>query len=268
MCNPIALSLALTAAGTVATQVGVRKAQKAQDGAREAERLRQKKFQDEASARAAENLSNTGKDATDVGMDKAEAERKDASDKAVAEVRAPIEATGENLAGDSAAAKLVSTENAAQAAKGLGFALQQGGAKAKLASFGDVSFANAIANARTNQDIARIANFAKGSSDVLPIELEAAARRGEGLRTLGNLLSSAGMVAGLGAGAGWWGSSSAAPAANTLAAANTTTAALPAGQSLGDFLKLGQPLNGIPTGGIINKGVGITSPMNGTFILR
>lgn len=220
MCPPI-VALALTAAGTAATAAGVRKAQKAQDGAREAERIRQKAFQGEADARATENLNNTGKGATDSGMAKAEADRKAASDAAVAEVRAPVEAAGENLAGDSSVAKLVANENASQAARGLGFALQQGAAKAKLASLGDVGFENAIMNARTNQDIARVANFAKGSADVLPVELEAAARKGQGLRTVGSLLSAGGTIAGLGAGAGWWDSLSQADILNkTNAAAN------------------------------------------------
>ncbi len=204
MCTPL-IALALTAAGTAASAAGVRKAQKAQAGAREAERTRQKGFQSEADARAAENLASTNKGATDSGMAKAEAERKAASDAAVAEVRAPVEAAGANLAGDSSGARVVAGENATQAAKGLGYAIQQGAAKAKLAGFNDVGFENALLNARTNQDIARIANFAKGSSDVLPVELEAAAQKGQGLRTLGSVLSTAGTVAGIGVGSGWFG---------------------------------------------------------------
>ena len=203
MCPPI-VALALTAAGTAATAAGVRKAQKAQDGAREAERIRQKGFQDEADARATENFNKTNKGATDSGMTKSEEERKAASDAAVSEVRAPVEATGKNLAGDSAAAKLVANENASQAARGIGYALQQGAAKAKLASLNDVWFENSLLNARTNQDIARVANFAKGSADVLPVELEAAARKGQGLRTVGSLLSTAGTAYGLATGAGWF----------------------------------------------------------------
>lgn len=202
MCTPL-IALALTAAGTAASAAGVKKAQKAQDGAREAERTRQKGFQSEADARAVENQASTGKGATDSGMKKAEEERKAASDAAVAEVKAPVEATGANLAGDGSAAKLVAGETATQAAKGLGYAIQQGAAKAKLSGFNDVGFENALLNARTNQDIARIANFAKGSSDVLPVELEAAARKGEGLRTLGSVLSTAGTISGIAVGSGW-----------------------------------------------------------------
>lgn len=227
MCTPVIAALALTAAGSAATAAGVRRAQKAQAGAREAERIRQKSYQSEAEAAAAENLGKTGKDATEAGMAEAEQKRKTEAEAAVAEVRAPVEATGENLAGSNEAARLVAAENAAAAGRGLGFALQQGGAKAKLASFGDVNFANAIANARTNQDIARIANFAKGSADVLPVELEAAAQRGQGLRTLGNLLSTAGMVTGMGAGAGWWNSAPTNAATGLAPGFNATSSSIP-----------------------------------------
>jgi hypothetical protein len=224
MCTPL-IALALTAAGTAASAAGARKAQKAQAGAREAERWRQKGFQDEADARASENFGKTGKDATDAGMAKAESDRKSAADAAVADVRAPIEATGANLAGDSSAAKVINTENASQAARSLGYALQQGAAKAKLSSFNDVGFENAINNARTNQDIARIANFAKGSADVLPVELEAAAQKGQGLRTLGSILSTAGTVAGVGVGSGWWGTGT--PATGIAAGFNSSGTSFP-----------------------------------------
>jgi len=227
MCTPL-IALALTAAGAAANAAGVRKAQRAQDGAREAERIRQKGFQSEADARAIENRSSTGKDATDAGMKKAEGERKAASDAAVAEVKAPVEATGANLAGDSSAAKLVAGENATQAAKGLGYALQQGAARAKLAGFNDVGFNNSILNARTNQDLGRIANFAKGSSDVLPVELEAASRKGEGLRTLGSVLSTAGTISGIGVGSGWFGTPiTASPITGLAAGFNSTGESVP-----------------------------------------
>lgn len=251
MCDPITASIALAAAGSVAQAAGVRKAQKAQAGAQEAERIRQKRYQSEADARASENLAATNKDATDKGMDKSKAEREAASAKAVSEVQAPLAPSGENLAGDQTANAVIDAETAKQASKGLGFALQQGSAKANLASLNDVMFQNAISNARANQDIGRIANFARGSADVLPIELEAAARRGQGLRTLGSLLSAGGQVVGMGAGAGWWdkaadGAAGAANAANTANTITTTTAAKPLtldalSPSLNPMLRISDP---------------------------
>jgi hypothetical protein len=268
MCTPL-IALALTAAGTAASAAGARKAQKAQAGAREAERTRQKGFQSEADARAAENLASTNKGATDSGMKKAEDERKAASDAAVAEVRAPVEATGANLAGDGSAAKLVAGETATQAAKGLGYAIQQGAAKAKLAGFNDVGFENALMNARTNQDIARIANFAKGSSDVLPVELEAAAQKGQGLRTLGSVLSTAGTVAGIGVGSGWFGAGT--PATGIAPGFNAAGASVPSmGVGAGPYVPgwTTQPLTSLPQAGSFSIGDILKKAASNNYVLR
>jgi hypothetical protein len=59
----------------------------------------------------------------------------------------------------------------------------------------------------------------RGSSNVLPIELEAASRRGDNLKTLGTVLSTAGSVVGMGAGAGWWDPKTVADTAGTVASA-------------------------------------------------
>jgi len=218
MCNPVAIGLALTAAGTAAQVAGQRKAQKAMEGAREAERIRQKGYQDESTAVLDKSMANADKSAQDSQEAEALAKRKaDAAD-ATASVRAPVEATGANLAGDQTANTVIETERAAQAAKNLGYAGQQGGAKASLLAANDLNFANAIANARAQQDHARIAGFSKGSADVLPIEMEAASHRGDGLKTLGQGLQVAGTIAGLGAGAGWWGGTTAAQEAANQAA--------------------------------------------------
>lgn len=205
MCDPISASIALTVAGTAAQAAANNKSQKAMQGAREAERVRQKGHQDASNAVLESSMAGADKSAQDAAEGKALAERKAGVDAAVASVRAPVEATGANLAGDQTANAVINSEQAAQASKALGYAGQQGNAKAKLLSFSDLNFGNAIANARAQQDQARIANFAKGSADVLPYELENASHAGDGLKSLGSLLSTGGMVAGLGAGAGWWG---------------------------------------------------------------
>lgn len=225
MCDPISASLALAAAGTATQAAGQRKAQKAMSGAREAERIRQKGHQDASNAVLEKSMGGADKSAQDATEAEALAARKAASDAAVADVRAPLEATGENLAGDQTANAVIEAEQAAQAAKSLGYAGQQGGAKAKLLSFNDLNFANAINNARAAQEQARIANFAKGSADILPIELEAASRKGQGLQTLGSALSAAGMITGMGAGAGWWGGAD--KAAGLAPGFNATGASVP-----------------------------------------
>ena len=56
MCTPVAFALALTAAGSAAQAAGARRAAKAMEGARVAEGIRQKGFQDEATAVADDSL--------------------------------------------------------------------------------------------------------------------------------------------------------------------------------------------------------------------
>jgi len=204
MCNPVIFALALTAAGSAAQAAGARRAAKAMAGARTAESIRQKGFQDQANAVVDDSLNKSGKDATDKGMADAAAQRAAASDAAVADVRAPIEATGANLAGDQTVNAVMASEGDVAANKNLGYATQQGRAKANLLSFNDVTFQNAINNIKAGQQLNTVGNFMRGSSNVLPIELEAASRQGEGLKTLGTALSTAGSVVGMGAGAGWW----------------------------------------------------------------
>lgn len=204
MCPPAIVALALTAAGSAAQAAGARRAAKAMAGARTAESIRQKGFQDEANAVVEDSLNKSGKDATDKGMAEAAAERAAASDAAVADVRAPIEATGANLAGDQTVNAVMASEGDVAANKNLGYATQQGRAKSNLLSFNDVTFQNAINNIKAGQKLNTTGNFMRGSAGVLPIELEAASNKGEGLKTFGNLLSTAGTVVGMGAGADWW----------------------------------------------------------------
>lgn len=204
MCTPVAFALALTAAGSAAQAAGARRAAKAMEGARVAESIRQKGFQDDATKISDQSLSKSGRASTEADMKANEAKRAADAAAATAEVRKPIEATGENLAGDKSGNVVMLNEGDVQAARNLGFAGQQGAAKANLLSFNDITFQNAINNMRAGQRLNTIGNFMRGSAGVLPVELEAASRRGDSLKTLGTALSTAGTVVGMGAGAGWW----------------------------------------------------------------
>lgn len=257
MCNPLAIGLALTAAGTAASAAGQRRAEKAMDGAREAERIRQKGFEDESKSVLDTSMASAEKANQDQYEAGALAKRQADAAAATGEVRAPIEATGQNLAGDQSANTLIETERAAQGAKALNFAGQQGGAKAKMLSFSDLNFNNAINNARALQNQNLIANLAKGSAGVLPIELEAASRKGQGLKTLGTLLSAAGTITGIGAGAGWWGAPEAAAGAANVG--TTATTALKPGMTMGNVLNT-QPLTTANmTGGMMPFGTQLQS---------
>jgi len=242
MCPPAIVALALTAAGSAAQAAGARRAAKAMAGARTAESIRQKGFQDQANAIVDDSLNKSGKDATDKGMADAAAQRAAASDAAVADVRAPIEATGKNIAGDQTVNAVMASEGDVAANKNLGYATQQGRAKANMLSFNDVTFQNAINNIRAGQQLNTTSNFMRGSSNVLPIEMEAASNKGQGLKTLGNMLSTAGSVVGMGAGAGWWDTPSQADILNKTNALADFSAPSTVNRSLNNIYNYNQSL--------------------------
>lgn len=68
-------------------------------------------------------------------------------------------------------------------------------ARARLAGYTEWDLQQAIKDMRASQQLGTIGNFAQGSQNVLPLELQDAARRGSGLRSLGQLFSLGGSLA-------------------------------------------------------------------------
>lgn len=239
MCDPITASIALTVAGSAAQAAGQNRARKAMQGAQSAERIRQKGLQDQSAAVQQANEARSTREAQDKQQADAEASRKADYAAATEAAKAPVIAVGDNIAGDQSANALIATEAAKASGNALGYAGQQGNAKAALQGFTDLQLGNALANARAAEQQARLGNFMRGSSDVLGLEMEAASRKGDSLKTLGSLLSAGGAITGMGAGAGWWGGSSPAAAANV---GTTATTALKPGMTLGNVLTPLAPL--------------------------
>lgn len=217
MCLPaLAIaSLAMTAAGTAAQAAGARKARKAMDGAREAERIRQKGFQAQSDSLFAESLGQQGADTQKDKIAAAESERAAAT--TAAQQPAPVV----NIQTQGDTPTVVADETSARVGAGNAQAAQDAYNRAALASFGDVQLGNALMNARYGQQQGQVGNFMKGSADVLGIEMEAASRKGDSLKGIGSGLTALGSLAGMGAGMGWGAAAAAAPAAS--AASNTIT---------------------------------------------
>jgi hypothetical protein len=262
MCDAVTASIVATIAGSAAQAAGQAKARKAMEGAQVAERVRQKGFQDQSQSAFSESLAHANPQDQANAQGKAEGERKAAYDAATAEARAPLEATGRNLAGSQDANRILSSESAARSAQARGYAGQQGAAKAALQGFGDTQLGNALYNARQMQNQGTIGNFMQGSAAVLPYEVDAASHRGDSLKSLGDLLSMGGAIAGLGAGAGWWGGADkAAQAAGTLGSA---------GSNASNLATLGTDNLGIANGGWdfgagVSKGFGNNLFNTGSF---
>jgi hypothetical protein len=71
---------------------------------------------------------------------------------------------------------------------------------ALLKAYGDVQRGNAMANARTGENMGRIGNFAQGSSNILETEAQAATRP-NGFADIANLLNAGGQIMAAKAGA-------------------------------------------------------------------
>jgi len=216
MCDPVTASIALTVAGTASQAAAANQAKKAMQGAQSAERIRQKGYQDESSAVQAGSEKRMSKASQDKGQADAEASRNADYAAANAAAQAPTATEGANLAGDQSANAIIASENARASQNALGYAGQQGNAKAALQGFGDLQLGNALANARAMEQQRQLGNFMQGSSGVLGLEMEDASHKGDSLKTLGQVLSTAGSIAGMGAGAGWWGAKDAAAAGNAV----------------------------------------------------
>lgn len=232
----------MTAAGTAAQAAGARKARKAMEGAREAERIRQQGFQSQSDALFAESLGKQGADAQKQNIAEAEAARA-ATTQGAQQSNAAI-----NIPTQGESPTVVADETAARVGTGNAQASLDARNRAALAAFGDVQLGNALLNTRYGQQQGQIGNFMKGSSDVLGLEMEAASRRGDSLKGIGSGLTALGSVAGMGASMGW-GAPAAAAAPTTTANSITQSAVLPstsAGTTFGanpDWFRLSNPNN-------------------------
>jgi hypothetical protein len=181
---------ALSIGSTVANAAGARKAAKARDSALAAERIRQGGLDREAQA-----LNATSQDRyTDAGA-KTEEKAKSLGDFFTAE--APDEGANAGAASvmPTATNDIVTQEIAKKSGQAKQFTDQQGNALATMRAFGDVLGDTGRLQARDASEIGQIGGFKRGSSEVLPLELDAAAQKGAGLRLLGDILGGVGGVA-------------------------------------------------------------------------
>ena len=202
--DPLTLAIigaALTAGGYGAKAIGQGQIDSARADAQMQENLRQRLLDTEAY-----DLANRSQDRYK-GMDEQRRRRID-------DVAQFYTDTAGAVTGDSVMPATDSTitvqEQGKQGRKAAAFNNQQRRAQADVRSFGDFLGTAARGAQRDSSDIGSIAGFKRGSSAVLPLELEAANGAGAGMQLLGDLLAGAGQV-GLSAGL----SGSLAPAASS-----------------------------------------------------
>jgi hypothetical protein len=211
------------------------KVNKARNGAMQAERTRQQGFDKEASAL---NAASQGRYSDFQGQegDKANELGKYFTDQNQG-LPAGSDSVGtptETVPGSSS--NIVVQEQKRQQGKAQAFSDQQGQALGNLRSFGDVLGGIGRLQARDASQIGTIGGFKKGSSAVLPYELEAASHKGDGLSDFGTILGGLGQV-GLSAGLSGAGSD--------LFGTGATTAGAKAGAQVGPYMST-TPWRNIP----------------------
>lgn len=218
MCEPSTLalvSLVATGAGTAMQAAGAAKSRKAMEAVANAERQRQRTYQQEADSLFAESLSKQGAEQQTKGISDAEAARNAATQGA--QQAAPVV----SIPTQGATPTIVSDETSARVGVGNTQAAQDAAARSAMASFGDLQLGNALMNTRYGQKQGQIGRNMQGSASVLGIESEAASHKGDSLKGWGTGLNALGSVAGMGAGMGW--GSAAAPATTAATTANSIT---------------------------------------------
>jgi len=222
----LGIAAALAAGAMAANAKAQRQIKKKRAGYMDAERTRQKKYQTDAF------------DTVDTGTDEFRKDKFDTDKKAKADelagkftdAQTPYLTSATQANTVAANSPLVVQEQENQLGQALDFTTQQGVAKSKLRSMGDVLFSKNTKLARNAGKITNLANFMQGSSNVLPLELVHANSAGDKMKQLGTMLQLASMVAGGAAGAGSFGAASGTQAATHAGMGAGTYTAAQAGQ--------------------------------------
>lgn len=179
--------LLLALAGTGFQIAGAKKSQKAADSAYSAEMQRQKVLRDQSQAVLGTSQGQMTPESV-MSKTKAGAERHKAGYDA---------AEGVPLAASAATAPLQRSATTVNTNREQARQESSDTRRAGLMGYSEWELQRAIENLLNNQQLGLTQNFAQGSNSVLPLELQAAQRAGEGLTGFGSLLSTAGMMTGL-----------------------------------------------------------------------
>lgn len=215
MCDPLTIAgAALSVGSTVANSIAANRQAKARDDALAAERIRQRGYDNETQV-----LNTRSQDRYKDFEGQREVKAKSLGDYFTATAPSEANAVAASVM-PTATNDIVTREMNKKSGEAKQFTDQQAGALAQMRSFGDLLGDASRLQARDGAEIGQIGGFKRGSSNVVPLELEAAAQKGRGMQFLGDMLGgfgglalNAGLTRGPGAG-GLFGGAKAAPAAS------------------------------------------------------
>ncbi len=189
MCDPITIAgAALTAAGTAANYVASSKINAARDDVLAAERIRQRGYDQQADA-----INNTARGRYEGFGDKQETTAGTLGEMYREASNTPPSAPENSVMPTSSSNITVNEENARRA-DAKAFTDNQANALGVLRSFGELFGGISRDTARDAGEIGQIGGFKRGSSSIVPFELEEANKAGSGLSLFGDLLTGAGQV--------------------------------------------------------------------------
>jgi hypothetical protein len=200
MCDPVTTSLMIASAG--ASYAGNRKAQKAMEGTVAEESARQRRFRDQQKGVLDQSTASraSGKTQEEMALDAAKANT--AADAAAAASTAGATDAPSGVAPSAAASQNVTDSYSRESGRAQAKSKEDSTRSAALNAFSNVMTAQQLNNSKYAQDSAVLANMSQGSLGVLPHELQAASKAGDGYKTLSQVLSLASIYSGYQAGIG------------------------------------------------------------------
>lgn len=188
MCNPMMAIGGAMALGSMAANAQAQsKVDKARAGAQEAERIRQRGYDDEAGA-----LNTQSQDRYREFEGQQDGKTESLADMYQSRGESAAPAAQSVIPSGASGNVTVQKERAKQQSLADAYGTQQNQALAALRSFGDLLGGIGREQSRDANQIGVINSFKQGSSSILPYELEAANAKGNSLRTLGSVLGMGG----------------------------------------------------------------------------
>jgi hypothetical protein len=198
------------AGGAAAQAYGAEKARKAQDEAISAENQRQKKYSDQSMSEFDKSLEYNQGESQQQRENRAAQNLDLQYQNAIAGALTPASGTGVS---SSSSPKIIADTYSAAMQEAKNRLSKQMSAKASLGGFGDMLSRTRINNSRISDTQNMIGGLMRGSSAILPLELQKASHKGDAYKNVGALLSlagNAGAMYGIGSAANAAGASGAA----------------------------------------------------------
>jgi hypothetical protein len=199
MCDPLVIAgLALSAGAAVTNSMAAGADARARDAVLAAERMRQNRFDQETDA-----LNVASQDRYVDFAPQMETRAQSIGDYLSGAV-APDPNSSVPSVLPSSSSGVVNQERANQQEQANEFVGQQQGALADLRSFGDLLGDISLLQSRDATQIGSIGGFKRGSQNIVPFELNEAAKAGDDMRLFADILGGVGSAAtGYGIGGGW-----------------------------------------------------------------